>query len=234
MTGVEATWLNTDEADDVAGSIRHALRSAGFVAEDPQAWKWVALALHSALQGACICHLVTTAPPLGAVTQRNAAEWLAYHAGAPHQSQHQTTANLAHGTARSSQSCGKAHSAGDRSNEVGIAISNAELNWLRRLHEAVRNQFVHFEPMVWSLEVSGIPDVAVLIARVVAEIADVGWAFPPQGRRPEELIPLRSGTPGRVQLLMSALGGKRTFVFAVHHQDATFSGSQSKSATIAA
>src|SRR6478672_10453369 len=79
MAGVAATWLRTDEADDVAGSVRHAICSVRLAADDPQAWKWVALALHSSLQGACVCHLTTTAPPLGAVTQRNATEWLAYH-----------------------------------------------------------------------------------------------------------------------------------------------------------
>ena len=58
-------WLITDESNDVAGSIRHALRTASFVGEDPQAWKWIALALHSALQGACVCHLSTTAMRAG-------------------------------------------------------------------------------------------------------------------------------------------------------------------------
>jgi hypothetical protein len=52
-----------------------------------------------------------------------------------------------------------------------------EFNWLRRFHRAVRNQFVHFEPMGWSLEVSGIPKIAAVIARIIAEIADAGWAF---------------------------------------------------------
>lgn len=71
-------WIRTDEAEDVVASIRHVIRSAKFVGEDPVAWKWVVIALHSALQGACVCHLTTTAAPVGAVTERNAGEWLAY------------------------------------------------------------------------------------------------------------------------------------------------------------
>ena len=62
------------EAEDIAGSIRHALRCQQFTSVDPQTWKWVALALHSALQGACVCHLVSTASPFGAVTKQNAGE----------------------------------------------------------------------------------------------------------------------------------------------------------------
>ena len=75
MTPTE-TWIRTDEAEDAAGSVRHALRAGEMTANDPQAWKWVALALHSALQGACVCHLTTTAAPIGAVTSATPASGL--------------------------------------------------------------------------------------------------------------------------------------------------------------
>jgi lactate dehydrogenase-like 2-hydroxyacid dehydrogenase len=71
----------------------------------------------------------------------------------------------------------KPHSAGDRSNETGVTLSDAELAWLRRIHDEVRNQFVHFEPMGWSLEVSGVPAIGQLIARILREMLDMGWAF---------------------------------------------------------
>lgn len=71
----------------------------------------------------------------------------------------------------------KPYSAGDRSNDMGVRITDSEINWLRHFHDAVRNQFVHFEPLGWSLEVSGIPDIAALTSRIVGDIADVGWAF---------------------------------------------------------
>ena len=56
-------------------------------------------------------------------------------------------------------------------------MSDAELAWLCNFHTGVRNQFVHFEPMGWSLEVSGIPAIAALVARILNDIADAGWAF---------------------------------------------------------
>lgn len=175
-------WIQTDEAEDVAGSIRHALLCAGLVAEDPQAWKWAALALHSALQGACVCHLTTSFAPVGAVTSRNAAEWISYV--------EQTRINPAAEPPRPHllglpdllKAVRKPNSAGDRSNDAGIAISDAELAWLRRFHDAVRNQFVHFEPMGWSLEVSGIPEIGTLIARIVNDILNVGYGFRHQNR----------------------------------------------------
>jgi len=68
-------------------------------------------------------------------------------------------------------------SAGDRSNASGVPISDAELQWLCRFHEEVRNQFVHFEPQGWSLEVSGIPAIGQLVGKVVQSIFDLGYAF---------------------------------------------------------
>lgn len=175
MTG--DVWLQTDEADDVAGSLRHALQCLTQVDHDQQAWKWLALALHSTLQGACVCHLVTTAPPIGAVYPENATEFIRYFEESranPHAKPPEARLMALPGLLKAAR---KPNSAGDRSNDHGIVLSDAELQWLQRFHTSVRNQFVHFEPMGWSLEVSGIPELAKLIARVVSEIADVGWAF---------------------------------------------------------
>lgn len=177
MAPMAANWLTTDEADDVAGSIRHALRSAAFLADDPQSWKWVTLALHSALQGACVCHLTTTAAPIGAVTKANAKEWLAYFEESRTSTQAKPPQTKLMALPALLKEVRKAQSAGDRSNEAGVAVSDKDLNWLRYFHDVVRNQLVHFEPMGWSLEVSGIPDIAALSARIINDIAHLGWAF---------------------------------------------------------
>lgn len=173
---MDDVWIRTDEADDVAGSLRHAIRSARGIGDDPLIWKWISLALHSALQGACVCHLTTTAAPVGAVTARNAAEWLTYLGGgndpgaSPPRTQLMVLPDLV-------KAIRKPRSAGDRGNPAGIAVSDVELAWLRRFHDTVRNQFVHFAPMGWSIEVSGLAPLGSLIARIIGEIADGEWAF---------------------------------------------------------
>jgi hypothetical protein len=172
-----ANWLTTDEANDVAGSIRHALRSGTFISQDPQSWKWVALALHSALQGACVCHLTTTAAPIGALTKSNTEEWLAYFEESRTNSDAKPPQTRLKALPDLLKAVREARSAGDRSNEEGIVVSDKDLNWLRYFHDVVRNQFVHFEPMGWSLEVSGIPGIASLTSRIINDIADSGWAF---------------------------------------------------------
>jgi hypothetical protein len=170
-------WLSTDEADDTAGSVGHALLCWGNVPDDTQAWKWMALAIHSALQGGSVCHLVTTAAPVGAVCPKNAAEFLHYI------EESQTDPDARPPEARLMalpdllKAIRKPHSAGDRSNQEGIPLSDAELAWLCNFHTVVRNQFVHFEPMGWSLEVSGIPAIAALTAQTLRDIVDAGWTF---------------------------------------------------------
>ena len=170
-------WTRTDEAEDVAGSIRHVLRVAEFVDEDPQAWKWIRLALHSALQGACVCHLTTSASPVGAVTKKNCREWLAYF----EETRTNQSAKLPKTYLMALPDLLKAlrlpNSAGDQCNAVGIQISDKELDWLCGIHKDLRNQFTHFEPMGWSIEVSGVSELAGLIARIISEVLNVGYAF---------------------------------------------------------
>ncbi|NBN62251.1 hypothetical protein [Pannonibacter tanglangensis] len=171
------TWIEVDEAQDVAASIRHALRSAQFVGEDPYAWKWVVLALHSALQGACVCHLTETASPLGAVKKKNRREWLEYYKLS--RSDPTATEPKTHLMTLPEllKECRKLGSAGGPCGSTAIQISDSELEWLTRFHRHIRNQFTHFEPQTWILEVSGIPSIAKLISRIISDIYISGWAF---------------------------------------------------------
>lgn len=177
MTSRNENWIRVDEAEDVAASVRHAVRCYQFVSSDSQVWKWIALALHSALQGACVSHLVTTATPVGAVTERNAAAWISYFESSRTNAELRPPKTFLMALPDLVKAARKPHSAGDRSNSDGIAITDDELAWLNRVHDTVRNQFVHFEPMGWSLEVSGIPDFGRLVVRMINEILDIGWAF---------------------------------------------------------
>ncbi len=176
-TNEPSNWIQTDEVDDVAGSVRHAMRSAEWVGQDSQAWKWVILSLHSALQGACVCHLTTSAQPVGAVTKKNATEWLEYFEKSRKDSQLKPPKTYLLAFPALLKAVSRPNSAGDGSNSIGIALSNGELMDLLRFHEEFRNQFVHFEPRGWSIEVTGIPKIAKLIARMITEMVDIGYAF---------------------------------------------------------
>ncbi len=172
----EGEWVRTNETEDVAASVRHALRCRTMTDEDPQAWKWVALSLHAALQGALVCHLVTTASPLGAVTDRNAREWIEYFEASrtdPDRRPPQTYLLELPALVKLAR---MPHSAGD-GREGALQVSDAELVWLIRFHRDIRNRFVHFEPMGWALEVTGLRTLGGLIARITEDAMRIGWAF---------------------------------------------------------
>ena len=193
MVDKSEIWLRTDEAEDVAGSVRHAIRCLELVETDPQAWKWFVIAVHSALQGACVCHLVTTATPVGVVNDRQASNWLNFiqlkSAGAsiPTPKTHLLPFNELLSRIRASRSDG------NRSIESGILISDSEYEWLKRFNDGIRNQFAHFEPMAWSVEVSGLPEIGTLVSRIVIDILAAGWAFrhKPQHWRDNLLLDLK-------------------------------------------
>ena len=170
-------WIRTDEAEDVAASVRHALRCRAMVDQDPQAWKWVALGLHAALQGTLVCHLVTTASPLGVVTDKNAQEWVDYFEASRTDSERRPPKTRLLDLPELIKLARKPGSAGDGRSSGLVRVTDAELVWLRRFHAEVRNQFVHFEPMGWSVEVSGLSALAALTSRIIDDALQVGWAF---------------------------------------------------------
>ncbi|HYC99564.1 hypothetical protein [Brevundimonas sp.] len=172
----DAIWIRTDEAEDVAASVRHVMRCRVLAGEDPQAWKWMALALHAALQGALVCHLVTTASPLGVVTDRNAQEWADYFEKSRTDRECRPPETRLLDLPELIKLARKPRSAGDGRDAL-IRVSDAELVWLRRFHADIRNQFVHFEPMGWSVEVSGLASLAALISRIIEDTIQGGWAF---------------------------------------------------------
>ncbi len=170
-------FVETDEAQDVAGSVRHALRCWRFVGDDPHEWKWLILALHGALQGACVCHLVTTATPLGAVQKRNAVEWHKYYdqsltnpPSTPPRTELMALPDLL-------KAVRKPNSSGGGLSDKHVSINDTELIWLIAIHREFRNQFVHFSPTGWQFDVSGMPKFAHLVARIIQEILDCSWAF---------------------------------------------------------
>lgn len=174
---MQELWVSTNEAEDVASSIRHTVCCIDLIDDDPQAWKWVILALHAALQGACVCHLTTTAAPVGAVTKKNAIEWLAYFDEARTDQNAIVPKTHLMNLPDLLKAVRKPNSCGGISGGACIPITDAELAWLSRIHDEFRNQFIHFSPVGWSFEVSGMPKIMQLIARIITDISEYGWAF---------------------------------------------------------
>lgn len=176
MTESTFFW-ETSEAEDVAGSIRHALRCWKIADEDKHVWKWVILALHSAVQGACVCHLVTTAEPVGAVTKKNAREWIAYFEEIRTNPSAERPKTELMNLPQLLKAIQNENSSKREAGEKEINISQSEYRWLKRIHDSLRNPLTHFAPAGMYVELSGMPNLAHLIARIIQDILDNGWAF---------------------------------------------------------
>ena len=74
------TWLRTDEIEEFIDALEHAALFAKQLTEDVKAWKWLIIALHSALQGACVCalrgHDTTEVAVLTRKSRREVLRWL--------------------------------------------------------------------------------------------------------------------------------------------------------------
>ena len=72
------SYLRTDECQDVLSSLEQCVLSLAQARRSERAWKWVILSLHSALQGAMVCHL-SGPDQLGALTKKNVAKLLEWY-----------------------------------------------------------------------------------------------------------------------------------------------------------
>ncbi len=124
-----------------------------------------------------MCHLSTTAHPIGALTKQNTGEWLEYFDLSRDDLTVACPKTILASLPELLKRIRKVNSAGDSGQGSRIALSDRELSWLSRLHDDVRNQFVHFAPMGWSLDVSGMAGLIALTGRLIREISSYGWAF---------------------------------------------------------
>lgn len=76
----DQTWLRTDEIEEFIDVLEHAAMFARQLTDDVKAWKWLIIALHSALQGACVCalrvHDTTQVEVLEKRSRRKMLHWL--------------------------------------------------------------------------------------------------------------------------------------------------------------
>ena len=189
-------FVHTDERQDVLASLEHFATSLAEVKQSDGAWKWVVLSLHSALQGAMVCHLSGT-EQIGALTPKCAEKWIEWHErdrrgeihyikegldefGVPvrrpktrrDQPPRDRVANakelfrrLSSQSKRIEPGCGKI-----------IKITSEQEKSFERLHD-LRNNFTHFSPKGWSIEIQLIEGVIPDILDIIAHIADDWWPF---------------------------------------------------------
>jgi hypothetical protein len=140
-------FLRTDEQDDAVRSLEWAAQLAQTVSTDRHLWKWIRVALHSAAQGFMVLAL-WDGNGMRALRDKVAAKWLeAHRRGDPYPVEKlDEFLNLYAKvkTRRGSKSAFQPGTSHDRS--------------LYRLNE-FRNEFTHFTPKGWCLELALLPPI---------------------------------------------------------------------------
>ena len=170
-------YIRTDERLDVLSSLEQCAFSLKQTRRSGRAWKWVVISLHSALQGAMVCHL-TGGESIGALRKGAAENRRAWHekwrftddpGPEPKGMKIADTPELFKRLKDSSKryECGGGE----------IPITPKQDKSFERLHKGLRNQFIHFHPQGWSIEEALIEEVVEDIIEVIGLIADDPYPF---------------------------------------------------------
>lgn len=193
---MQETWFETSEQQDVLHSLRHAALCVGLASASPENWKWAIIAFHSALQGALACQLSGTMQ-IGALKADDALKWLEYlqHDRAPELPEPETRlAPIGVLFQRVTTGCEETKKrrpvewVKDANNPI-IPVDAATRNAFEKL-VGLRNDFAHFTPRGWAIEVSGLAMLISRLAQFINEIVIGDWAF--RRLRTEEQAEMRS------------------------------------------
>ena len=140
-------WMRTDEREDVLSSLKLFIDSQRMVESDDSCWKWSVISLHSAVQSAMAFYL-SFGNDLLVMAQKDAEAWLTAHYNdtAYPETQMDSFLNL-YKKIKANPILGYTFTP---KGQQGRSIK--KLNTLR-------NEFIHFMPKGWSIELSGMPSI---------------------------------------------------------------------------
>jgi hypothetical protein len=173
---VSERYLRTDEEVEASDALHMAAALAERVASDLRVWRWLSIALHSAAQGFMVLSL-RHGNGLLALTKESTRAWLEAH------EKRRTNQAYKYPEERLDTYLGlykkvKHSKTGAIGGNTPFKPKGSEGRSIRMLN-SLRNEFIHFTPKGWSLEVSGMPrislDVLVLVSFLGWESGNIFW-----------------------------------------------------------
>jgi hypothetical protein len=148
-------WLRTDEIEEFIGGLEHSANLSVSIGNDVMNWKWLILALHNTLQGACTCALRGNDTAGVSMLTKKSAEavwhWLDVEsrrdASAPMPPEMLAPLLDLYGRVRKSRWLPEPHR----------LPAHQQMNKDVKKLNYLRNKFSHFLTQGFSLEVSGMP-----------------------------------------------------------------------------
>jgi hypothetical protein len=158
-------YLDTDEESQIANALKMAALFSDGVESDQHLWRWIIIALHNAMQGMMVRVLMdgTSYPVL---TEKCQQKWLSWasNEGSPYPNERLATYLDLYARV-------KKQGFGLGGGNQGFIPQGCEEASIRRLNE-FRNEFIHFTPKGWSLELDGLPRICIDCGRLISFL---GW-----------------------------------------------------------
>jgi hypothetical protein len=165
-------WLNTDEEDDSVSSLMMVRYASSLVSSDPSQWKWVVIALHNSLQGFMVMSL-RNSNNLHVMTPKSANKY--YKACIDNTPLSEEQLRLC--------SCSALYE--KVKNDEHMKLFTKQLPQsddndccVEKLNN-FRNDFIHFQPKNWTIEVSRFPFICLTVIGIIrflcCESGKVNW-----------------------------------------------------------
>ena len=156
-------YLRTDEEAEAANAVKMAAQFADSAHEDPHLWRWIIIAMHNAAQGVMVLSL-RHGNGLLALTDECYAAWMQAHEKheAPPPEKLDSYLNLYKKVKHTQW--------GQIGSNKRFVATGSEGTDIKRLN-SLRNDFIHFTPKGWSLEVDGLPRICLSTARLISFLA---------------------------------------------------------------
>lgn len=144
-------YFRTNHFDEAVSAIEAVADFSASVVADPYRWKWVVVAVHGTVQAFMILAL-HRGNGLLAMPDKRRDEWLKkYRAGEPLPADRMDSFLNLYDKVKTEAAAGWVHS-------KPFAPGETHDESMRKLNE-IRNEFIHFMPKVWALELAGLPSI---------------------------------------------------------------------------
>ena len=174
-------YFRTNHFDEAVAAIEAVADFSASVVADPYRWKWVVVAVHATVQAFMVLAL-HRGNGLLAMPDKRRDDWLKkYRAGEPLPADRMDSFLNLYERVKTDAAAGWVHS-------KPFVPSETHDESMRKLNE-IRNEFIHFMPKVWALQLSGLPSVCLdclAVARFLnGEGGNVLWHKAEQRERAE-------------------------------------------------
>lgn len=152
MKKIRKKYLEFSEVDNALDYLERAHYYLDRVKTKVEAWKWVVITLHGTLYGFAICALKGTNPDRVAITTKRGIKRLINFDEALKRCQDPNRMNqLVYSRT--------------------LQLTDQQRKSIRHLRETFRNNFEHYIPMSWYIEIHGMPQMAIDVLEVVHFLA---------------------------------------------------------------